>query len=136
MSGGLKISQMPDAGTGQATDQLPIARSGSNFSLLLSKLRDYIFGSDAKLNGDLVLPKDSGVGIQVDITNPTFGWRDIIGDIRPRATGGPAPVFTAFIGGSILEYAYAVNDVVDKMTFHLPHDYVMGSDLYFHVHCF
>lgn len=62
------------------------------------------------------------------------GWRDIIGDITPRALGGAAPAFTAFRGGNILSYAYDVNDVVDQIVFHMPHDYVPGTDIYLHIH--
>lgn len=83
---------------------------------------------------NIVLPKTSGKGIQVDTVAQTFGWRDITGDITPRASGGPAPAFTAFRGGNTLAYAYAANDVVDVMVFHMPHDYVPGSDIFIHIH--
>jgi hypothetical protein len=82
----------------------------------------------------IILPKTSGKGIKVDSDTPTFGWRDIIGDITPRAAGGTAPALTAFRGGSILSYAYAANDWIDQMVFHIPHDYVPGSDIFIHIH--
>ena len=86
------------------------------------------------ITGALTLDKAATSGIKVDLASPTYGWRDIIGDITPRALGGPAPILTAFRGGNILEYAYAVNNVVDKITYHMPHDYVDLSNVFLHVH--
>jgi len=84
-------------------------------------------------NQGLVLPKTSGVGIQVDPAAPTFGWRDIIGDVRPKTSGAGTPTLSTWIGGQVQMYSFAVNDVID-FTFHIPHDYVPGSDMFFHLH--
>lgn len=35
---------------------------------------------------NVVLPAASGYGLQVDASSPTFGWRDIIGNVQPKAT--------------------------------------------------
>jgi hypothetical protein len=86
------------------------------------------------VTGNLILDKANTAGLKVDNATPTYAWRDIIGDITPRAAGGPAPALTAFRGGNILSYAYAVNDVVDQIVFHMPHDYVQGTDVFLHVH--
>lgn len=61
-------------------------------------------------------------------------WIDIIGNIFPRTGGGIAPSFTAFKGGNILNYAFSVNDVIDNLTFHIPHEYQLGTDIYLHPH--
>lgn len=83
--------------------------------------------------GGIVLPKTSGVGIKVDPDNETYGWRDIIGNVEPKATGAGSPTRAVYIGGSTGQYAFIANDVCD-FQFHIPHDYVPGTDVYFHVH--
>ncbi len=92
--------------------------------------------------GDVVVPKTSGVGVKVDNTTPTFGWRDLLGDIktRPAAGGGAAaqPDFVAY-RGSIYGYRFgtiAPNAHLHEafIEFHIPHDYVPGTDLYIHSH--
>lgn len=87
----------------------------------------------ATLTDDLVLPKTSGVGIKVDTATPTFGWADIIGDVRPKTTGGGSPALETFIGGQTAAYCFLANDVID-FAWHIPHDYVPGTDLYVHIH--
>jgi len=61
------------------------------------------------------------------------GWRDIIGKVIPKSTGAGSPTRAAYIGGQIGQYAFIANDVYD-MEFHIPHDYVIGTDIYFHIH--
>jgi hypothetical protein len=82
---------------------------------------------------DVVMPKTSGYGIKVDLDTPTYGWRDIIGKVIPKATGAGSPTRSAYMGGQIGQYAFVANDAYD-MEFHIPHDYVPGSDIYLHVH--
>lgn len=84
------------------------------------------------MSDTIVLPKTSGKGIKVDTATPIFGWRDIIGNVQPKATGVGSPARSVY-RGNIGDYAFALNDVCDFM-FHLPHDYAPGTDLYFHVH--
>lgn len=84
-------------------------------------------------NTSLALPKGKGIGVKVDTEHPTFGWRDIIGAVNPKATGVGSPTRAAYDGANIADYAFVANDVCD-FCFHIPHDYVPGSDLYFHVH--
>jgi hypothetical protein len=80
----------------------------------------------------LVLPKTTNKGIQVDTTTPTFPWRDIIGDVTPKTTGAGTPVSGAY-QGNIYAMKFIANDVVDCI-FHIPHDYVPGTDIHLHVH--
>ena len=81
--------------------------------------------------GTIVLPgPSSGVGIQVDVVNPTWPWRDIIGTIIPDPVAGPTRA--AFRTG-VNAYAFSNGDEVDY-TFHMPHDYAPGTDLFIHVH--
>ncbi len=84
--------------------------------------------------GGLQLPKTSGLGIKVDSTGtPTFPWADLIGDITPKTSGVGAPALAAFRGGNVRSFFYGAGEDGDCV-FHIPHDYVPGSDLYIHLH--
>lgn len=83
--------------------------------------------------GDIVLPKTSGFGIQVDTAAPTFPWQDLPGILRPDPIGASSPTLAAVRGGLTREFFYSANDKMD-MDFHIPHDYVAGSDLFLHIH--
>lgn len=63
----------------------------------------------------------------------TLGWRDIIGNVHPKATGAGSPARAVYRGGTVGQYAWVANDVCD-FEFHIPHDYVPGTDIYWHVH--
>jgi hypothetical protein len=84
--------------------------------------------------GGLRLPKTSGLGIKVDSTGtPTFPWRDLIGDITPKASGVGSPTLATFRGGNVRSFFYSAGDDGDAV-FHIPHDYVPGTDLFLHLH--
>lgn len=82
----------------------------------------------------VVFCHDAVCGVKVDQTSPVYGWKDLTGQIVPRSGGAPAPAFTAFRGTNLLCYAFDVGDKIDNIAFHWPHDYVPGSDVFFHVH--
>ncbi len=94
--------------------------------------RTTIVGKTIRLNNTIVLPKTSGKGIQVDNTTPTFPWHDLTGAIVVKLTGVGRPVFTTY-KGNIEEYQFSINDKAE-FTYHIPHDYVPGSDIHLHVH--
>ena len=83
--------------------------------------------------GDLVVDKMPGYGIKVDTEAPTFGWRDIIGQIGVKTSGSTDPVWTVY-RGSIYAYTFDTATAEAFMVFHIPHDYVPGSDLFVHAH--
>jgi len=83
--------------------------------------------------GTWVIDKASGSGIKVDTTTPTYPWQDMIGIIMPDQQGANAPTLGAFIGGSVRRYFFSATDKAD-CEFHIPHDYVPGTDLYIHHH--
>jgi hypothetical protein len=87
----------------------------------------------AILTSDLILPKTSGKGIKIDTAAPTFGWRDITGKIRKRGVGATDPADAVYIGGSVKQWQFSVNDEV-WLEFHIPHDYVPGTDIHLHFH--
>jgi hypothetical protein len=63
---------------------------------------------------------------------PASGWRDIVGAVAPKASGVGFPARAAW-NGTIADYSFILNDVCD-FCFHIPHDYVPGTDLSLHVH--
>jgi hypothetical protein len=90
----------------------------------------------------LIVPKTSGTGIKVDVDVPTFGWRDLLGriELRPLAGGGATaiPDFAVY-HGSVYQFRFgtlAPNDHLHEafLNFHIPHDYVPGTDLHIHTH--
>lgn len=90
------------------------------------------------INGDLVVPKslilskDAGEGIYIDPNSPSYTWRDIIGDVIPKTSGVGSPTLTTFFN-NIRFYAYSVGEDGDTV-FHIPHDYVPGTDIFIHLH--
>ena len=86
------------------------------------------------LNGNLAISNASSRGIKIDTANPDWGWRDIIGKVTPKASGGGSPAREIYsAAGNIGQYAFVVNDICD-FEFHIPHDYVPNSNIYFHIH--
>lgn len=80
----------------------------------------------------LVLEKSAGYGIMVDVDDPTYTWRDLEGPLIPKATGAGSPALATW-SGTIRQHNYANNDIID-MTYHWPHDWVPGTDVYMHLH--
>ncbi|KKL23593.1 hypothetical protein LCGC14_2423830, partial [marine sediment metagenome] len=80
----------------------------------------------------VVFDKASGNGIKVDTTTPTFGFADLLGRVTSVNTGATKPIHSTYRGG-IKEFEFAVNDE-DYFEFHIPHDYVKGTDIFLHVH--
>ena len=88
----------------------------------LNKAGDSILGS-------LSMPKDSGMGIKIE---GTYGWRDLLGDISGKSSGSQAPSQGTFYN-TVRAWAYSAGDMGD-LTFHLPHDYAPGTDVFLHFH--
>lgn len=83
-------------------------------------------------SGGLVLDKTTGKGIKIDTGTPTFGWRDLLGKIRTRGVGGTDPNDATY-SGNIKAYQFSVNDEC-WVDYHIPHDYVPGTDIFLHFH--
>ena len=81
---------------------------------------------------NIVFQKASGKGIKVDTTTPTFGWRDLLGETTTRSTGANKPSFEAY-NGEINQYRFAAGKH-EHYDFHIPHDYVIGTDIHLHIH--
>lgn len=82
----------------------------------------------------LTIPKTKGKGVKIDNTTPTFGWRDIIGEPVVKTTGAAAPSMVAYRGNIVnAQFSNAVTQELFN-NYHIPHDYVPGSDLFIHIH--
>lgn len=97
-----------------------------------TRMRIGFDGNVEIVDGFLVLPKASDRGIKVDLTTPTYGFADILGDQFSKNTGATKPVLTAY-NGAIFGWQFAASDEA-YMTFHIPHDYVKGTNIFLHIH--
>lgn len=88
----------------------------------------------ARIAADLdpVLTRTTGHGIKVDEATPTFPWRDLLGQINYTGQSTD-PTMAAFRGGNIMRFFFSNGDLTN-LEYHIPHDYLPGSDLYLHVH--
>ena len=80
----------------------------------------------------LVFEKASGNGIKVDQTTPTFGFADLLGDQFTKNTGGTKPALVAY-NGDIDAWQFGNGDEA-FLSYHIPHDYVLGTDVHLHIH--
>ena len=120
-----KISALGAAAAVATAEVFPIVQGGTTKKATMGQVATYT-------GANLVIPKTTGVGIKVDQDTPAFGWRDIIGNISPKASGSGSPTRATY-RGNVSQFSFAANDLVD-MEYHIPHDYVPGTDIYFHVH--
>jgi hypothetical protein len=89
----------------------------------------------ATVGSNIVVPKTSGVGIKVDTASPVFGYRDMLGQLIVRGSGANDPTWAVY--GATAQYAYSFSAGTMQQfwtEFHIPHDYVPGTDIYLHVH--
>lgn len=83
----------------------------------------------------LVFEKASGNGIKVDQATPTFGFADLQGDILIKVVGANDPDYNDYAGTGIFRHQFkntAMTQVFNS--YHIPHDYVPGSDIFMHLH--
>ena len=86
----------------------------------------------ALVGNNAVLSKAAGRGIKVDFATPTFGFADIIGDQFSKNTGPTKPTLATY-NGVINAWQFGDGDEA-YMSFHIPHDYVPGTDIHLHIH--
>lgn len=80
---------------------------------------------------NLLVDKTKGKGIQVDLVTPTFGFRDIIGQVYPDPGGPDAPSIEVWRGNN-RRLAYGAGDRMST-EIHMPHDLVQ-ADMFGHFH--
>lgn len=91
--------------------------------------------NNGMLTNGAVFPKTSGTGIKIDPTSPAFGWRDLTADIIVRGTGANDPSFAQYGATSFYQYQLSATTMQQVfLVFHVPHDYVPGTQIYFHAH--
>lgn len=113
--------------------------TGSGTGVFLRKTNPRPDTSLTLESGDMTLPSTSANGIKIDPSTPTFGWRDILGSIDIKGIGASDPSWAVYRtngSNSVSAFNFPNNNVMHEVftTFHIPHDYVLGSDLYVHVH--
>lgn len=82
----------------------------------------------------IIMGKETTAGIQIDPSAPAFGWHDLFGDIVIKVAGANDPTWAVYRDG-LHEWEFS-NVLMNEHEFkyHIPHDYVSGSDVYIHVH--
>lgn len=105
-----------------------VTRGGKGSELSHAELDNNFVELDKIPNGK-AFPKESNIGIKIDVDNPDFGWGDIVGTII-SAHGTSAE--NAYIGG-IKQTQFAEEEDA-YVSFHMPHEYVPGTELFLHVH--
>ena len=78
------------------------------------------------------VPKTKGTGIKIGPNGgDAFGWHDLMGSINVYGLAGEASR-VAYRGGiKALQFTEGDSAYID---FHMPHDYVPGTDIFIHVH--
>ncbi len=148
-------------GTGAIIPWNNIEKSGSNLTDIQTRLHSDLQNKDSddhlqylrtdgtrnctgqqEFENNIVLPKTAGKGILVDPASPTNGWRDLLGTINVKGVGGGGaganPDYVIY-RGTLYGYRFgttAPNNHLHEafIEYHIPHDYLPGSDLYIHIH--
>lgn len=138
-----KFSALPVV-TPAANDLIPIVQvsSGDNKAVQVQS----VFASPAPIGsttpnaGDFTdlsaqqisVPGTSGSGIDM---GGQYGWHDITAEFTARTTGAQVPSFVQYGTTGIYQYQFS-NGATQELfiEFHIPHDYVPGSDLFIHTH--
>lgn len=80
-----------------------------------------------------VLSNLKGDGIKLNSENPQFGWHDLLSPTTIyEGAAAHKPTFEVF-AGTIRAYQFDVGDE-SFHEFHIPHDYVPGTDVWIHAH--
>lgn len=89
---------------------------------------------DIATGDDFITPGLTGDAIKFgDTTTSTYGYHDIIGYIEVRGVAATDPDWSQIDATPFYGYKFAIGDKVFMM-FHIPHDYVPGTDIYLHTH--
>jgi hypothetical protein len=110
---------------------------GTSNSGLMAWMEDedyFKFSDDVALaNAEFIIfDKASGNGIKVDTATPTFGFADLLGDQFSRNTGGTKPTLATY-NGAVDAWQFSDGDEA-YLSYHIPHDYVPGTDIHLHIH--
>jgi len=82
-----------------------------------------------------VTPSTAATGIKIDLDTPEFGWRDLTAPVDVRGTGGNDPSFAVYTGTTLRAFQFSATTMNEVFfVFHVPHDWVPGTDIFFHAH--
>lgn len=98
---------------------------------LNAALDEVISGIWSFANG-MTLGKEATGGIKVDVDAPTYGFADILGDQFSKNTGATKPTLVAY-NGAITCWEFSAGDEA-FVSYHIPHDYVLGTEIFLHIH--
>jgi len=111
------------------TDASVLGTAGTVLAGGLSVAKQHINGSN------IVMPKTSGVGIKIDTATPAFGYKDLLGPIDVKGAGANDPTFATITGTALSAHSFSASVMQQAwIVFHIPHDYVPGTDIYLHMH--
>jgi hypothetical protein len=125
-------------GTGSANGTYRLGRASTTMTGGSTQLQAYVPGTATLTwrfyldTGVHVFSKAKTAGIKVDPAVPTYGWKDIIGNITVRGVSANDPSWNVY-QTNIRQYQFTVNDEI-WFVHHIPHDYADSTDLFFHIH--
>lgn len=108
-----------------------VTREGKGIALTHEEM-DNNFNELDKIPNGQVFPNTKGVGIEISGTTSDFGWHDLIGQLYNVEEDVNAAQYNIYRGG-IRNYQF-VEGHEAFVNFHMPHDYLPGSEIYIHVH--
>jgi len=89
---------------------------------------------DPSYAGTIVMESSDVKGLKIgDSATNDYGWRDILGQIVQRGVGASDPSWSVISGSIFSAFKFTVGDEI-WIAYHIPHDYVPGTDIYFHAH--
>jgi len=108
-----------------------ITREGKGAALTHSEMDANFIELDTIPNGK-VFPNTKGVGIEISGVTSDFGWHDLIGNLHNVNGSLNSADYVVYRGG-IKSYQFAEGEE-SFVNFHMPHDYLPGSEIFIHVH--
>lgn len=116
------------------TDKAERIGSDADGTLDLYAGTSIVLHTDTKLDNAKfhIFDKASGNGIKIDTSTPTFGFADLLGDVTVKNTGGTRPALITYRNG-LLDFEFAAGEE-EYFKYHIPHDYVKGTDIFLHFH--
>ena len=91
--------------------------------------------TDVNAIDGIVVENTPGVGIKIDVNDPAFCWRDLTAPVDVRGVGANDPTFSIYTGTALRAFQFSATTMQEVFfVFHVPHDWVIGTDVYFHAH--
>jgi hypothetical protein len=108
-----------------------ITREEKGSALTHNEMDNNLIELDTIPNGQ-VFPNTKGVGIEISGVTSDFGWHDLIGNLYNVNEDLNSAQYNTYRGG-IRSYQF-IEGHEAFVNFHMPHDYLPGSEIYIHVH--